>query len=71
VKHARKAINASGLDKSYLEDFHFNNVDINATTAGEINFAKDWSWNNVQIRTSDKSRIDVKNSSGLVLLIRY
>ena len=71
VKHARKAINASGLDKSFLENFHFDNVDITATNAGEINFAKDWTWNDVNIRTSDKSRVEVKNSSGLVLLIRY
>jgi len=71
VKYARKAISATGLDKSFLENFHFNNVDINAANAGEISYAKDWSWNDVKIRAADKSRIDIKYSTGVALLMRY
>jgi len=67
VKHAQKAINASGLDKSMLENFKFSDVRINASTAGEINFAKDWKWKNVTINTSDESRVNIKNSTGLRL----
>ena len=71
VKYARKAISAAGLDKSFLENFHFNKVDINAANAGEISYAKDWSWDDVHIRTSDKSRVDIKYSTGVALLMRY
>jgi polygalacturonase len=71
VKHASKAISASGLEKSLLENFHFQSIEITAANAGEISFAKDWTWNDVNIRTSDKSRVDVKHSTGLVLLMRY
>ncbi len=71
VKHARKAINASGLDQSLLENFNFQNVEVTTANAGEISFAKDWTWKNVKIRTSDKSTVNVKNSTGLELLIRY
>jgi len=67
VKHARKAINGSGLDKSLLENFHFENVDINAANAGEISFAKGWTWKNIKLKTADKSTVSVKNSEGLSL----
>ncbi|RYZ30855.1 MAG: glycoside hydrolase family 28 protein [Chitinophagaceae bacterium] len=67
VKHARKAINGSGLNKSLLENFHFENVEINAVNAGEIAFAKGWTWKNVKLKTADKSTVSVKNSEGLSL----
>ena len=67
VKHARKAINGSGLDKSYLENFYFENVDINAATAGDIGFAKDWTWKAVSIKTADKSTVKVTASNGVSL----
>lgn len=67
VKQAKKAINGSGLDRSLLENFHFENVEINAATAGDVGFAKDWIWKNVSIKTSDKSTVNVKNSNGFSL----
>ena len=67
VKHARKAINAAGLERSSLDNFHFRNVTINAATAGDVSFAKDWTWKEVSITTKDKSAVKVKNSNGTVL----
>jgi polygalacturonase len=67
VKHARKAINASGLDRSLLQKFNFDNVKIKADNAGEINYAENWTWKNVEIKTSDKTAIVLKNSTGISL----
>jgi hypothetical protein len=67
VKQAKKGINGSGLEKSYLENFHFENVTINAANAGDINFARNWTWKNVHIKAEDKSTVSVKNSNGLIL----
>jgi polygalacturonase len=67
VKHARKAINGSGLDQSLLENFNFKNITINAANAGEVNYAKGWTWQHVSISTTDKSTVAVKNSTGLSL----
>jgi polygalacturonase len=67
VKHAKTAISATGLDKSLLDNFNFDHVDVNADSAGEISFAKDWKWKDVNVKTSDKSTVSVKNSPGLVL----
>ena len=65
VKHANKAISATGLEKSLLDNFQFDNVEINAANAGEISFAKDWTWKDVKINTANKSTVSVKNSSGM------
>lgn len=67
VKQARKAINGSGLDKSLLENFNFENVTINGATAGEVSFARDWTWKNVTITTADKTSVALKNSNGVSL----
>jgi polygalacturonase len=67
VKQARKAINAAGLDRSTLDNFHFENVTINAATGGDVSYAKDWTWKGVTLTTKDSSAVKVKNSNGLVL----
>ena len=67
VKHARKAINGVGLKNSLLEQFHFDNIDVAATAAGEIGFAKDWTWKNVSIKTADKTTVTINNSTGVIL----
>lgn len=67
VKQARKAINGSGLQTSALENFNFSNVTINAVTAGEVAYVKDWTWKDVSIKTTDGSKVAVKNSNNAVL----
>jgi polygalacturonase len=62
VKAAKKAINATGLDQSSLDNFNFTNVVVNAFNAGEINFAKHWKLENVTVKASDSSTIVVSNS---------
>ena len=67
VKAAKKAINASGLEQSTLDDFNFENVVINGNNAGEVNYAKDWNFKNVMIKAKDSSTISVKNSNDVKL----
>jgi polygalacturonase len=67
VSHARKAINASGLDQSLLQNFNFEHVEIKADHAGEINYASNWTWKNVEIKASDNSTVSLKNSAGVNL----
>ncbi|MFI5157229.1 MAG: glycoside hydrolase family 28 protein [Sphingobacteriales bacterium] len=59
VTGAKKAINAIGLGQSGLNNFHFNNITISAATAGDIEFANNWQWNNVVISTTDNSKLQV------------
>ncbi len=67
VKHARKGINAAGLNQSFLENFYFSNIDMNADNAGAIDFARAWSWKNVRIRAKDGSTVTIKNSQTVSL----
>ncbi len=67
VKYAKKAMNASGYEKSLLQNFNFSNVEINAATAGEINFAENWKINNMMIKAKDNSTVSIKNSNGVKL----
>lgn len=67
VKHAKKAMNANGLAQSALVNFNFDNVKIIADNAGEINYAKDWTWKNVSIKATDGSAVMVKNSDKISL----
>lgn len=67
VNHAKKAMNASGLNQSLLQNFNFSDVTVHADNAGEISYAENWTWKNVDIKTSDKSNVALKNSSGVNL----
>ena len=67
VNYAKKAVSASGYEQSILQNFNFNNVDINAATAGEINYAQNWKLNNVNIKAKDNSTISLKNAEGVTL----
>lgn len=67
VKRATKGISATGLAQSILKNFTFKNVDIKAATAGEINFAENWSLHNVSIKTGDNSKVTIKNTTRVAL----
>jgi polygalacturonase len=67
VKYARKAISASGYERSILQNFNFSNVEINTATAGEINYAENWKINNMNVVAKDRSVISIKNSNEVKL----
>jgi polygalacturonase len=67
VKAAKKAINATGLEQSSLDNYNFTNVIVNAVSAGEINYAKHWRLEQVSIKATDGSTINIKNSQDVKL----
>jgi polygalacturonase len=67
VTEARKALSAAGLKESWLENFRFHNIQIEANTAGDISYAKDWQFKDVAIKTKDNSQIKIKESSNVQL----
>ena len=56
--NAKKAVNAVGLDGKPLLNFHFDNVQIEAATAGDIKFAQGWEWKNSTITTKDNTKLN-------------
>jgi len=59
VTGAKKAINAIGLKESAMQNFHFDNVNIEAATAGDVKFAQGWEWKKSQIITKDGTKLDL------------
>ncbi|MVN90974.1 glycoside hydrolase family 28 protein [Mucilaginibacter aquatilis] len=54
---AKKAVNAAGLPESQLLNFQFDNVQINAKTAGSIKYAQNWKWNNSTVAADDGTQL--------------
>jgi polygalacturonase len=67
VKKAKKGINGIGLQQSSLDNFNFENVTMNATTAGDIDYAKNWSFRNVDIKSVDNKPVNIKNAENVRL----
>lgn len=63
----KKIVNAAGLKESLLQDFHFDNVQVQGKTAGVIDYATGWVFNNVTITGADGEKLVVKNSDGMKL----
>ena len=68
VTGAKKAVNAIGLKESAMLNFHFDNVKVEAATAGDIQFGQNWRWSNSQIATKDNSVLNVKNATGDMIM---
>jgi len=68
AKGVKKVVNAAGLKESSLLNFHFNNVDIEGKSAGDISFATSWIFNKVTITGADGKKLYVANSTDMKLL---
>jgi polygalacturonase len=67
VASARKAISATGLDQSLITGVHIDHTTINAVTAGNISFARDWDLKDVTVTTKDGSKVEVEHSENVAL----
>ncbi|BAV08861.1 Glycosyl hydrolases family 28 [Filimonas lacunae] len=59
ARNSKQGILAIGLEESALQHFEFANVTIEASTAGEIKFAKGWKAKNVTITATDGSKVTI------------
>ncbi|HEY4334314.1 MAG TPA: glycosyl hydrolase family 28 protein [Puia sp.] len=67
VASAKKAISAGGLEQSLITGVHLKNVQINAATAGEISYAKDWDLSDVSINARDNSKLKIDHVENVKL----
>ncbi|MFD2288947.1 glycoside hydrolase family 28 protein [Pedobacter petrophilus] len=63
--NAKKAINAIGVNGTILRNFKLTNLKIGAATAGSIDFAENWTFNQVEIAAADGSSLKVTNSTNV------
>ncbi|THU31198.1 glycoside hydrolase family 28 protein [Niastella caeni] len=63
----KRVVTATGLKESLLQDFHFNNVQVQGNTAGSVNYGGGWVFKNVSIKGADGEKLLVNNSNGMQL----
>jgi len=61
----KKAINAIGFSETILKNFNFKNLNITSATAGDIEFAQNWTFDQVKITAADRTRLKVTNAEGV------
>ncbi|MBC7616674.1 MAG: glycoside hydrolase family 28 protein [Pedobacter sp.] len=64
---AKKAIVANGLKASTLKNFSFKDINIETLDAGVIDFAENWTFSNVMIKTANGGKVKVTESSNVKL----
>jgi polygalacturonase len=64
----KKVINAAGLKESFLQNFHFTNVQVQGNTAGVVNYGSGWIFNNVTIKGADGEALKVNDSQNMKVL---
>jgi polygalacturonase len=69
AKGVKKVISAEGLKGSFLQNFQFKDITIEAATAGDISFADGWKFDKVNITAKDKAPLAVKSSEGMPVVI--
>jgi polygalacturonase len=63
----KKVVNAAGMKESLLQNFHFNNVNVQGNAAGAVDFGEGWVFDNVSIKGLDGEKLVVKNSENMKL----
>lgn len=63
--NVKKAINAIGFSETILRNFNLKNLNIAAETAGNIDFAQNWTFDGINIATTDGTKLKVENSEGV------
>jgi len=63
----QKAFNIAGIEGSPVIDFQFENINLEVKTAGTVEYAKDWKTKNVEITSTDGTKVKVTNSTGVDL----
>ena len=64
---AKRAVSAAGTEESIVKNFHLDDIEIEADSAGQISYAQGWEFKNVSIKTKDESKLNVENSSDMNL----
>jgi polygalacturonase len=67
VRGAKTALSISGTQETIVKDFRFNNVTIEASSAGRISYAQGWKFENVAIQTKDDKGPTVQNCTEMNL----
>jgi len=65
VASARKAISAVGMEESLISGVHIDHMVINAVTAGDISYAKDWDLDKVAVTAKDGSKVKMEHSTNV------
>lgn len=63
----KTAIHAVGMKTSPLRNFELTNINISSGTAGEIEYARNWKFNKVDIQAKDGSKVEVKDVKNVKL----
>lgn len=63
----KKIFNGAGCKDSPLQEFYFTNVKVQGNTAGAIDYASGWQFDNVTIEGSDAAQLQVSNSTDMKL----
>lgn len=61
VKGATKAIEVAGLEQSVVENISLDDVHIEAETAGNISYSKNWTLKDVSITAKDGSPLKMEH----------
>lgn len=65
VTNAKRAISVEGSEISKMEDFHFNDIQINTQKAGSVKHARNWTIDNCNVRSMDDEPIYISDSENV------
>lgn len=65
ISGAKQIFTASGLPDKSINNVKFININAQGNAAGAIEYAKNWTMENVNLQTSDGAKVEIKNSANV------
>ena len=62
VMNSQTMMNVLGSKESMMRNFHFNNIDADVEKIGQVNYAKNWTFSNMNVKAKDFQPLQISNS---------
>ncbi len=67
VANAKRALSIAGSENSKMENFYFNDIRINAQTAGSVRYVENWTIEELYIQSADNKPVQISDSKNVEL----
>ncbi|MDQ6788351.1 MAG: glycoside hydrolase family 28 protein, partial [Acidobacteriota bacterium] len=65
ITGAKQIFTASGLPDKLIQNVKFINITAQGNDAGSIEYAKNWTMQNVNLKTANGKKVEIKNSENV------
>ena len=65
VRNSKTFMSVEGSETSLMKNFNFSDIDANVDRIGDVRYARDWKFDNINIKAKNREPVIIKNSENV------